>query len=130
MTNNEQRLKDETATTIPGIMALQFEDYPLSTPNSPTMLIRHAQDNTRGTHVKLIYHFTNVSIKDMNEIGKVLWELVHKLDIKTALASASPSPIFRNQWDFMFMDIPAMQAPLIRAQIIQTIAAHYAQKTK
>lgn len=123
--DKEQLLKEETSIIIPGITPIQFEVVPLSTKNSATMLIKHAQDNTRGAHVKLIFHFENIAIVDMNIIGKTLYELVHRLNIPTGVVSASPSPVFRNQWDFIFMDIPVIQAPLVRAEIIRTVIAAF-----
>jgi hypothetical protein len=106
----------------PGISPITFRSKVIPTANSPQMLIDYAEDGSRGDLMKLIFHFKNVSIKDMNAIGKILWELVNSMNIPTAVASASPSPVYRNQWDFIFMDVPTLRAPLIQADILQAVA--------
>lgn len=110
---------------IPGIKPIQFRTKLIPSANSPQLFVDYAEDQSRGTSTKLIFHFKNISIKDMNSLGKRLWDLVNEMNIPTAMASASPSPVYRNQWDFIFMDIPTLRAPLIQADILQTVEKHF-----
>ena len=120
MTNLEDQMN-----AIPGIQPIEFKGKPVSTPSSPQMLIDYAEDRSRGDTTKLIFHFKNISVKDMHTVGKLLWELVNKMNITTAVANGSPSPVYRNQWDFIFMDVPALRAPLIQADILQAVEKHF-----
>ncbi len=108
-----------------GLAPMRFETVYVPTASGTPITVDHALDGTRRTTVKLIFHFKNVAIKDMNAIGKLLWELVHRFKFPQATASASPSPVYRNQWDFIYFDVPLMQGELTRRAIIQEILKLY-----
>lgn len=108
-----------------GVAPIKYETMVLATPKSPQMLIEHAIDTTYASTAKIIFHFRHISISDMQTIGKALYDLVARLNIKTASASASANPEFRNCWDFIYFEVPVMQAPLIRSQILQHIRDTY-----
>ena len=107
--------------TPKGIQPVKFEHLVLATQRSPQLLIEHAIDPTYASTAKIIFHFRNIAINDMQIIGKALFELVSKLDIKTASASGSANPEFRNCWDFIYFEVPLMRAQSVRLQIIQVI---------
>ena len=113
---------DAVQSMVPsGINPIKYETMLMATHKSPQMVIEHAIDTTYASTAKIIFHFRHISISDMQTIGRALYDLVVKLNIKTASASASANPEFRNCWDFLFFEVPLMQAPLVRSQIIQVI---------
>jgi len=108
-----------------GIQPVTFTNIPLALPESPLMLVAHGIDATRGSSVKLIYQFKNVSVKDMYRMGKVLNFLVKELGYSTSYASAGPSPVYRNQWDFIYCDVPLINVPFVQELVLKRIKAEY-----
>lgn len=108
-----------------GIRAVTFTNIPLPLPDSPTMLIAHGIDATRGSSVKLIYQFKNISVKDMYRVGRLLNTLVKDLSYSTTYASAGPSPVYRNQWDFIYFDVPLINVPFVQDMVLRRIKAEY-----
>jgi hypothetical protein len=120
--NDWKETIDAVKSMVPsGVTPVKYETMLFATPKSPQMIIEHAIDTTYASTAKIIFHFRHISISDMQTVGKSLYDLVSRLNIKTASASGSANPEFRNCWDFIYFEVPVMQAPLIRSQIIQQI---------
>lgn len=121
----EDAIKSAMMLAKGGIAPVEFTDIPLR-PKKP-MLVSYAKDEIKGDLVKLIFHFKHVSIKDMQDIGKLMWEIVNQSNVSPSQASGSPSPIFKNQWDFIWMDIPSLRAAMLQKQILQKLLDYYAE---
>lgn len=112
-------LKDTASSfVVPGINPIKFTDTPLKWANSPNLIVSHAVDMTRADTIKLIYHFKNISMSDMNRIGKILYDKVKEWNMPTVFANGSPSPIYRNQWDFIMFDVPLIRAVVVQQSIM------------
>lgn len=116
----------QTAGMKSAIQPITFTIVPLKTAKSPNLSVEYAHDNSRKGFSKLVFHFKNASIFDMEKIGKTLHDYVREINIPTAHVTASASPIFRNQWDFIMFDVPEVSALIVQAGILNRILDTFA----
>lgn len=117
----DMKVDEDTKLTGEGA-AVQFEYVTMPTPRSPDMLLEHGVDRSGKTTHKLIFHFKNVALNDMAELGRAMAEICANVVAPmpgNVYASAGRNEIYRSNWDFIVWGVPAMRSPALQVLIIQ-----------
>lgn len=118
-----QALKDVDELAKNPASPVVFETVPCPTSKSPRMEIAHTLLPGGDSTARLIFHFKNIAVADVSDLLSMLKRIVLEANISTSACNASVSEIFRNQYDFVWLELPAVRAPLLRQQIVHKTLA-------
>jgi hypothetical protein len=111
-------LKDVDSLSKGGASPVVFETVQCPSLRSPKLEIASTIiPNGAGTS-RLIFHFKNISVADSFDVLALLKKIVLESAITTSACNASVSEVFRNQYDFVWIEVPDIRCPMLREQIL------------
>jgi hypothetical protein len=115
----DSALRDAGELSSGGLSPVIFETVPCVSARSPKLEIAHTMlPNGAGT-VRIIFHFKNISVPDISDLLSLLQQIVREANITSSVCNASVSEVFRNQYDFVWLELPEIRAKLLRYQILE-----------
>jgi hypothetical protein len=82
----------------------------------------HHGTQSLGSTAKIFVHFKGMVSADLEELGAHMLNLVSRtLNIPGTHAEAGPSPVFRNQFDFVLFEVPAIRLADTHRRIVESL---------
>lgn len=115
----DSALKDVDSLSKGALAPVVFATIPCASARSPKLEIAHTMiPNGEGT-IRLIFHFKNISVGDITDLLSLLKKIVVEANVSSSVCNASVSEVFRNQYDFVWLELPVVRAPLLRDQVLE-----------